>query len=173
MKKKFILGALIGTVVLGGAVVVGAKEYIPLINDKKELITLEKAESIALSKFKGNVEEVELEREHGKLHYKIELDDDMDTHVYIDAVTGDIVGNASDDDDDDFSKNQINNTNIITKDEAIKLAEKAVGGKVYSYEKELDDGIVKYELELRTNKGEVDIEINAVTGDILEIDYED
>ncbi|MBM7621642.1 putative membrane protein YkoI [Bacillus tianshenii] len=59
------------------------------------LITLEKAEEVALQEVKGTVESVELDRENGSHVYEIEIDtgkengdDDEDVTVYVDAVTG-------------------------------------------------------------------------------------
>ncbi|MCA1321759.1 PepSY domain-containing protein [Bacillus tianshenii] len=64
-------------------------------NKDVTLITLEKAEEVALQEVKGTVESVELDRENGSHVYEVEVDtgkkngdDDEDVTVYVDAVTG-------------------------------------------------------------------------------------
>lgn len=187
MKKKLMIGTLIGAVVLGGAVAVGANNPDDASKEnKKEMISIDKAESIALKEINGKVEDVELEREHQRMVYKVDInvknfDDDDDREVYVDAYTGEVLGVENDDDDDSYKGGQktatnnstVANKNEISQDEAIKIAEKAVNGKVYKVEKEYDDGRIKYEFELNSDKGEVDVEIDALTGDILEMDYDD
>ena len=48
-----------------------------------------------------------------------------------------------------------------------------VGGKVVELELDEDDNRYEYEIELETNRGEVEMAIDALTGEILEIDFED
>ena len=62
---------------------------------------------------------------------------------------------------------------IISREEAIAIAEKEVNGKVYSFELDRDDGRLEYEIELLTDKYEVEIEMDARNGKILEKDYDD
>lgn len=180
MKKKLVIGALIGTVVLGGAIAVGANNSEVTKESKQEMISVDKAETLALKEVSGKVEEVELEKEHQRFIYKVDINDENvgdDREVYVDAYTGEVLGVEN---DDDFIRNNAEkansktvNKNEISQEEAIRLAEKAVNGKVHSIEKEYDDGRIKYEFELQSDKGEVDVELDALTGDILEMDYED
>ena len=62
---------------------------------------------------------------------------------------------------------------LISREEAIQIAEKAVNGKAYSFEKDEDDSQIEYEIELKTDRGEVEIEMNGRNGKIIEIDYDD
>ena len=181
-----MIGTLIGAVVLGGAVAVGANNSDDAAKEiKKEMISIDKAESVALKEINGKVEDVELEREHQRMVYKIDIDDksfdDDDREVYVDAYTAEVLGVEDDDEDDSYKKSgqksatnsTATNKNEISQDEAVKIAEKAVNGKVHKIEKEYDDGRIKYEFELHSDKGEVDVEIDSLTGDILEMDYDD
>ena len=36
-----------------------------------------------------------------------------------------------------------------------------------------DDGLLKYEVELRTDRGEAEVEIDALTGNVLEVELDD
>ena len=66
-----------------------------------------------------------------------------------------------------------NSKNIISQADAIATAEKAVNGKVVEIEKDEDDGLIKYEVELKTDRGEADVEIEASTGKVLEVKLDD
>ena len=119
-------------------------------------------------KWDGTVEEIELERKSGKIVYEVDVEkNDIDYDLYIDAHYGEIYYVDRDDDhfddDDDFS-NSNQNTNIISQADAIAIAEKAVNGKVVEIEIDEDDGFIKYEVELKTDRGEAEVEMNASTG---------
>ena len=73
------------------------------------------------------------------------------------------------DDDDNFS----NYKNVISQDDAIAIAEKAANGKVVEIELDEDDGFLKYDVELRTDRGEAEVEIDASTGNVLEVELDD
>ena len=66
-------------------------------SDNVQLISVEKAKSIALSQVPGAKEshlgEIDLDREHGRMEYEIEIFYNNSKYEYdIDAVTGEIVG---------------------------------------------------------------------------------
>ena len=67
------------------------------VSDNVQLISLEKAKSIALAQVPGANEshlgEIDLDREHGRLVYEIQFFYNNSKYEYdIDAVTGEIVG---------------------------------------------------------------------------------
>jgi len=39
--------------------------------------------------------------------------------------------------------------------------------------KDEDDGFIKYEVELKTDRGEAKVEIDASTGKVLEVEWDD
>ncbi|WP_455662014.1 PepSY domain-containing protein [Pradoshia sp.] len=63
---------------------------------------------------------------------------------------------------------------VITKAEAITIAESVAKGKVVKVELDNDDDhqTQKYELEFKDGNVEYDVEINAYTGKIIEVDQE-
>lgn len=193
MKKKVFFGVVCAAVILGGSFAAVAAK-----NDtntqagqiKKEFITMEEAENIALKEVNGVVESIDLETKVGKSYYEVEIAKDrMDYDIYIDAVTGKPYSIKQDDDgfDDDYDDNfddknddhsvAAENTKAaaaaITEAEAIAIAEKAVNGKITGIEKEHDDGILNYQVELHTDRGEAEVDVNASTGAVIEIEYED
>ena len=94
--------------------------------------------------------------------------------LHIDAYSGEIYTiDRDNDDDNNHSHNGQNNQNIISQADAIAIAEKAVNGKVVEIEKDEDDGLIKYEVELKTDRGEAEVEIDASTGKVLEVELDD
>jgi uncharacterized membrane protein YkoI len=62
---------------------------------------------------------------------------------------------------------------MISQADATAIAEKAVNGKVVEIEKDKDNGFIKYEIELKTDRGEADVEIDASTGKVLKVEWDD
>lgn len=143
MKKKLWIGAISAAIILGGAIAVNA-------------IDLSNSKNISSDALQGNE------------NYKVTM---MPIGKSEQLALSDINNNF-----DDGNSNTVTpkaSQAIISLEEAIKIAEKEVDGKVISIEKEHDDGRIKYEIELKTARGEVDVEINATNGKIIEIDYDD
>ena len=62
----------------------------------------------------------------------------------------------------------------LTKEQAIEIALMEVPGQVREVELEREDGVQVYEIEILTDAGvEMEVEIAADTGDVLEIEAED
>ena len=176
MKKKMIIGTLSAVFVLGGAFAVGASnnddgtKVEGKANNTKTILGYDEVKKIALQKVDGVVEEIELEREANTAVYEVDIEkDDIDYDLHIDAYSGEVYSVDRDsDDDDDFS----NYKNVISQDDAIAIAEKAANGKVVEIELDEDDGFLKYDVELRTDRGEAEVEIDASTGNVLEVELD-
>src|SRR3954447_17987300 len=165
---------------------------------ENEKISIEEAETIALKEVKGIVDSVELKQKSDKVFYKVEVEnDDLEYDVYIDAITGKVTSvnqddqydddknddkyddNSDDDlvgDDDDSSSVNANNTqinNTISQAQAIKIDEEAVNGKMTEIDKDQDDGLLQYEVELRTDRGKAEVDVDASTGKVLKVEFDD
>lgn len=185
MKNKLVIGAVSAAVILGGALVAGAaKNDIPTVNlqqtsIEKNIISSNEAVKIALTKVDGIVDSVELESSQGHYYYEVEIDTvDADYDFKIDAVTGKILSYKEDKQDDDdkiniIEKSNTTQNNYITTEKAIEIAEKEVNGKVDEIDRDDEDGRIIYEIELKTNNGEAEVKLDAVTGKVLKIEYED
>ncbi|WP_053360507.1 PepSY domain-containing protein [Bacillus sp. FJAT-27251] len=196
MKRKVLIIASAGLVLLGGAVGAGAfddtgKAESQGMKEDKNIISMNEAEEIAIKEAGGSIESIELEKDDGRLIYEIELrsengDDDVD--VDVDAVTGEVLKVDRDDDDDDKGnvevnreakvaaapsddKNKASGPSYITSERAIEIATKESPGKVEDLE--LDDGA--YEIEIKDGTHEYEYKIDAKTGMIIEkeIDRDD
>lgn len=183
MNKKFAVISLAGALLLGGAVAAGAADTNGKgsTGSKKEavqdMITVEEAKKIALSEAEGRVESIELERANGNQYYEIDIEDGKEDYdIKINALDGKVISinkERDDDDDNDQSGKEVNGENIISEQKAIELAEKEVNGTMKEIEKDEDDGQILYEVELKTNKGEADVDIDAVTGKVLKVELDD
>ena len=196
MKKKLVVLGIVGTVVLGGAVGVGAFA-------KEAEVPSKKAEEIAMQEVKGaNVKEVELEGTHdddvevdinattGKVVKVDDNRDDDNVKVQNNVTSGTVV--KADDDDDVNVKNNVSSEKVvkvnadrdddrvtsqkavssvkISKKQAISIATKDTPGKIV--EIELDDDN-HYEIEMIYDGKEVEMEISAADGTILEKEIDD
>ena len=103
MKNKILKLTVLGMGVLGIlGIAYGASKNRNLngneyVSDNVQLISVAKAKSIALSQVPGANEshlgEIDLDREHGRMVYEIEIFYNNSKYEYdIDAVTGEIVG---------------------------------------------------------------------------------
>lgn len=157
-----------------------------------EKITIEEAKTIALKEVNGEVESIELEQKLDKLLYKVKIaKDNVEYDVYIEASTGKVSSvNQDDNNDDDIVgdddgsnikqkdssavnaiNTQINET--ISQDQAIKIAEEAVNGKMTEIKKDQDDGILQYEVELGTDRGKAEVDVDVTTGKVLKVEFDD
>ncbi|WP_339226741.1 PepSY domain-containing protein [Oceanobacillus sp. FSL K6-2867] len=72
----------------------------------------------------------------------------------------------------DDSVQTIQDNNFVSKQQAIETAEETVNGTVIEVELDEDDNQYVYELELNTNQGEAEVKVDAVTGKVLDKEYD-
>lgn len=188
MKRKMWIGALSAIMLLGGTAAVAASgssdgQNVTGTKDSQQAyITVEQAKTAALKVAKGRVDDVELERKHGKVYYEVEIEKSgKDVDVHIDAVSGKVLAvlDKDTDDDNDDDRDNTNGSNSVlaevkfTTEQASAIAAKAVsGGKVVKVELDEDDNRYIYEVDLRTSKGEVEVDVDAHTGKVLSVDQD-
>lgn len=191
MKK--LTKIIAGTVLVGG-IGVGTYTYVentPSAFAAKNVISEKQAKEIALEKTKGGtIAEMELDRDGLKDKYEIEvLNGDKEYDLDIAAETGKIskieegMKDQDDNDDDgDDDKNsdddnersdrddQIDLAKIkITSEQAQSIALEKVSGTIK--EMSLDDDYV-YEFEIQKDGKDVDVNVDAVTGEAV-VDKDD
>lgn len=185
MMKKLFIGSLATTLLISGAVGIHAyaqeddgklesKQFSSITNS---LISEKEAITIANKQVNGEVIKIELDSDDGRYEYDLDLRNTKgDYDITIDATTGKVLeldlDDNNDDDKKDFAKATSTKT-LISEKEAIAIAKKQVNGEVTEIELDEDDNRYEYEIELRTKKGEADITIDATTGNVLELDFDD
>ncbi|GIN63620.1 hypothetical protein J27TS8_36130 [Robertmurraya siralis] len=186
MKKKIIIFGVAGLLLLGGSLGVSAvseQQSNEKLQPNENLLSIDKVKEIAAAEVNGVIESVELDKKQGRLTYEVEIDggygDDDDIEVYVDAYSGEVLKVKYDDDDrivtstakgtkTESAHTKTINGKVLTQEEAIAIATKDTPGKVVDVE--YDDG--EYEIEIHTDTHEVDFEIDARTGVILEKDID-
>ncbi|WP_227396018.1 PepSY domain-containing protein [Jeotgalibacillus aurantiacus] len=153
-------------------------------------------ESVELEKqFRGYLYEIDID--NGEIDYDLDMDastgeilkakeerddDDDDRDDDNSQNTDQADDNSSDDDNRTASATASNGTSAntneeyITQEEAVSIAMAEVSGTLESVEFDDDDGRMIYEIEINTGNGDdddADFEIDAVTGEILEMNLED
>lgn len=162
--KKLALG-LLAVTLLGGC---GTKEA---------KIPMEEAQQTALKEFNGDVVKSKTDEDDGRVVYEFTIDNGQNQcEIEVDGNTGEILKSEL---DDDRLKNQSQSSQsqsseeIITEDEAKEAALARSGaGSVVRCELDRDAGSVRYEIEIRDGSKEIDVEVDAVTKEILHYEEE-
>ncbi|GEC89180.1 PepSY domain-containing protein [Brevibacillus brevis] len=142
-------------------------------------ITPEKALKKVRDAQSGIITEWKLDEEDGFLVYKAEIKNKhQEIDVYVDAMTGELwqtVDHDDDDDHDDDNDDHWKNQQVkISVEQAKKIALAKVKGNIKSIKLDEDDNHYVYDVEVKTAKGqEVDLEISATTGAVLDVDWDD
>ncbi|MFQ8706127.1 MAG: PepSY domain-containing protein [Thomasclavelia sp.] len=146
---------------------------------KVNALTLEEAQEIALKEVAGKVLKAKEDRDDGVSYYDFTIITDTEKYeVEIDANSGKVLKTEKDDDyigtnsnsvDGTVTPNEPTNTSI-TIEQAQQIALERVGeGYLTKSELDYDDdnGIKKYEIEIKNGNKEYEIEVNADTGEII------
>ena len=141
------------------------------------IISRDESIRIALSITEGGtVISVELDQDDDEAEYEIEIIKDGKKYdVEIDGYTGKVLDLEVDDDSDSpDTGGVIMGGNIISRDEAIRIALSITeGGTISSVELDQDDDEVEYEIEIIKDGKKYDIEIDGYTGKVLDFEVED
>ena len=165
--KKIILFVLI-TIALVGC------------TEKVSALTLEEAQEIALAEVDGKVTRAVEETDDGRSYYEFDIiANDQKHELEVDASSGKITKNEIDEDyvpsttdtNNQTANNQSTNnqTTIISNEEAQKIAMDRVGNNGYLVKCGLDsdDNRQVYEIEIKNGTIEYNIDVDAVSGEIV------
>lgn len=146
-------------------------------------ISADKATTIALEAAGGGeVREMELDRDDREYEFEIR-GESGEVDVKVDAKSGDVLKTEHDDKDDDQDDRddrddddrQAAPDNLISQEEAIQIAKGKAGSAAEVIEAELDedDGRWHYELELRDDRHEYEVDIDAENGNVINFDKDE
>lgn len=156
---------------------------IPAVKDpiNSTFISIEKVQDITLSKIPGStITDIDLDTKFGRNIYKVEaFKDGYEYELVLDAETG--KGLALSKELEEWYKQGISEGDLIsTPPTAISLEKaktialnKVPGSSIVKVEQDYDDGRLVYEMELRKGKLEYDLEIDGLTGQILDFEIDD
>ncbi|MFD1336966.1 PepSY domain-containing protein [Oceanobacillus iheyensis] len=179
MKKK--LAVLVGALTISTAVGVGFSQSDQAAsaseNNKQPTLSSEDITSIVNEQYEGDITDFELDRDDNQIHYEVELiNDDEEYDLEIDAETGEIIKENVEkfqlENKQGTKNSNVDSSNFIGDKKAKEIALEQFSGKVVEFELDEDDGKYVYEIEVRDGNKEADFEIDAVTGNVLEMDIE-
>jgi len=113
----------------------------------------------------------EFDRDDGKYYYEIELEtDDQEIELEIDAYTGEIIVYSYEQLDDQRK----GNSDLITMEDVHQIAlSEEPEAVIKEIQLDEDDGRYYYEIEMETGKYEIELDIDASTGKITDLEYDD
>lgn len=119
----------------------------------------------------AKVIDIELESDDGQRYYEIEMHtDDQEVDIEIDAYTGKVIMIEF----ERLEGSSKAKSDLISIEKAKQIAlDKEPNAKIIEAKLDSDDGYYYYEIEMETEQYEIDLEIDAYTGKILDIDYDD
>lgn len=139
---------------------------------KNVILTSEEASKIAHAQVaNGTIIKIELDSDDGQRYYEIEMHtNDQEVEIEIDAYSGKVIMIEY----ERLEGSSKGSSDIISMDEAKKIAlAKEPTAKITDIELDEDDGKYYYEIEMETSKYEIELEIDAHSGKIIDLDYDD
>ncbi|PAV30689.1 hypothetical protein CIL05_06195 [Virgibacillus profundi] len=174
MKKK--LAIAIGT--LTGAAVIGLGVYQTDAIKADPKLASDEIRDMISDQYEGSITEFELEKEFNKVVYEVEVEGNgKEYDLKIDGDTGEVLKeNTKETKTNDVpTKEQdvkTSNKDVIGIEKAEEVALKEFAGTITDLELDEDDGRLVYEIEIENGKKEADFEIDALTGEILEMEID-
>lgn len=155
-------------------------------NNSAEAISLDEAEKIALKEVNGEVLKAKKDKDDGNTYYDFTIVTDTEKYeVEVDAEDGKVLKVEKDDDyvpaqsntTDQTNQNQNTNQNTtqISAEKAQEIAMNRVGtGTLVKCELDYDDDThkYKYEIEIKDGRVEYDLDIDAVSGEIIKYEQD-
>jgi uncharacterized membrane protein YkoI len=137
-------------------------------------VNLKQAIDNASKEQAGTITSVELDSQNGKAYYEVEVNDDKNEYnLRVNADDGSVDAKKDNDDDDD--NNQVAQPKVDIKTAAETALTQEKDAVLTDISLDEDDGKLEYEVELRNGKEEIEVTIDADTGDVTytEIEMDD
>ncbi|WP_249661240.1 PepSY domain-containing protein [Lysinibacillus fusiformis] len=169
MKKIIMIPALVVTLGVGAAI--GSTTLLSGSAQEKKILSMQEIEKKALAVVDGTVADIELDQNRYRSVYEVEVHADKEEYdLKFDAYTGKLLKQKKErqDDDDHEWVNANTATNLISKEKAIEAALTKAKGTVTKIK--LDDGI--YEIELKNGQYEYDVDVDSITGEIVDFEQD-
>lgn len=188
MKKKTWLAVLIGSLFIS---LLGFGISHITASSGEEQLTTQEIRKLVQDRYPGQIKEIELEREDGQFVYEVEIKGEQGEYeLKLDARSGDVIHlqekaspraeknekkleQINQAPDVDITTNNTGQPVPIGVEEAKQIARSEVTGKIEEIELDEEDGLLVYEVEIETKDHEVELVIDAYTGKILSIAWDD
>lgn len=181
---KLATTLLTGTLILGGlgagAYAMTDKQPLQSVSANSTTISEEQAKEIALEQTNGgNITKMSVDTDDRTKKYEFDIvNGEFEYDVDIDFNSGKVVEfdqERLDSDDDDDSDDGISIEEAkLSLEEAKKLALKEQAGTIVETELDRDDNQLRYEIEIHTDDNhEVNVDIDAMNGNVLNVEWDD
>lgn len=137
---------------------------------EKQQLSETDVEELIKTDFTGEINQIDKKAESGRYFYYVTVKEGTaKTKIKLDAQTGSIIESVKKEIPD-----PIEDISGISEQEAMKIAlEQVKGGKVDDVDLEESDGLYFYLIEVEQNDGEATVQINAITGEVMSIVWDD
>ncbi len=135
--------------------------------------SIEDAIEEAKSKFDGELTDIGVSTKNNQYVYKIELENDTEEYeVSLDVNDLSVLEEETEKEDDSEDNDYFDYKDLVKVEDAIETAKKEVDGKVEEWSTDFEDGKLYYEISIiqDSDNEDVDVIIDAYTGDFVEID---
>jgi uncharacterized membrane protein YkoI len=141
----------------------------------EEIIGIDEAKNIALKSVQGKIKDIDLVEKEGRIIYEIEIMKGIEEfEVLINSENGVIMGIEKEETDDVLKKGDLMRVDgLISEENAKEIALERFGGRVIDFKSEREHGKIIYEVGIRREGEHIEVEINAQTGEIIEVEYGD
>ena len=189
MKKKNGLYWLVGGILCLITIFLVGRLWLNT-EQKTEAMTQEELKSIVLEKYPGHIIDEQIEHDM----YAVDLERETGTYkILVNMHTGEVMSlkksdqptasvneetSSSQPKDDPQTEEQENTAsepvNKLTNEEAIQIALQQVSGQLDDLELEIVEGVSYFFVEIEHNNGsEAEVQINAITGEIKSVIWDD
>ncbi|MEK5484779.1 MULTISPECIES: PepSY domain-containing protein [Lysinibacillus] len=171
MKKIIMIPALVVTLGIGAAI--GSTTLLSGNAQENKVLTMQQIEKKALAIVDGTVADIEFDQNQFRSIYEVEVHTETAEYdLKFDAYTGKLLKQKKERRDDDDWDNYVSvstpTAKIITKEQAIETALTKAKGTVTKIK--LDDGL--YEIELKDGQYEYEVDVDAMTGNIVDFEQD-
>lgn len=167
MKKK--VGITVGAIAAAGFLGLGI--YQADAAQVQPSLSIEDVTKEVEKQYGGKITDIELEDDSAKAVYEIEvIDGDVEYDLHVDGDNGKILKEKKE------SVSDLSDASIpedaLSAEEAKEIALKEFNGTVTDLELDMEDNRTVYEVEVKEGNKEAEFKIDAVTGEVIEMDLD-
>lgn len=171
-KLMRLAAAVLLTVTVSGGTLATTSESSPMVQAAAQTIKLNEKQAVAKFKqkyAKAKISEISLEKHHNRYQYEISgFDSQKEYSAKIDAQTGKLSAAKSEKLDADDHETAIKLNQVISRQKANQLAEKAAkSGQGREWTLETDDGQTIWQVDVVDGHQKTEVKINAINQKVI------
>lgn len=177
-KLMRLAAAVLLAVTVSGGTLATTSESSPMVQAAAQTIKLNEKQAVAKFKqkyTKAKISEISLEKHHNRYQYEISgFDSQKEYSAKIDAQTGKLSAAKTEKLDADDHETAIKLNQVISRQKASQLAEKAAkSGQGREWTLETDDGQTIWQVDVVDGHQKTEVKINAVNKKVISVETDD